>query len=94
MLPAIEHAWDISPSEAIDLQIKLSKKVVRKDRLGVVNRIAGIDVAYHKNNDTLVASIVIVDAHSLETIESHAWAGIASYPYVPGLFRLENCLQS
>ncbi|WP_267269557.1 deoxyribonuclease V [Pseudomonas protegens] len=86
MLPAIKHAWDIPPNEAIDLQIKLSKQVVKKDRLGVVNRIAGIDVAYYKNNDTLIASIAIVDAQSLEIIESHAWAGVASYPYVPGLF--------
>lgn len=86
MQPVIQHPWDITPSEAIDLQIRLSKLVVKQDQLGPISSIAGIDVAYHKENDTLIASIVVVDAESLEIIEEHAWSGTTSFPYVPGLF--------
>lgn len=86
MQPVIQHPWNITPNEALDLQLRLSSLVVKEDRLGPISRIAGIDVAYHKDKDTLVASTVIVDAESLEVIEEQAWAGKASFPYVPGLF--------
>lgn len=82
----MQHPWNITPTEALNLQLRLSSLVVKEDQLGPIVRIAGIDVAYHKDRDTLVASAVVVDAESLEVIEEQALAGKASFPYVPGLF--------
>ncbi|TDJ78133.1 deoxyribonuclease V [Pseudomonas putida] len=86
MQPVMQHPWNITPTEALNLQLRLSSLVVKEDQLGPIVRIAGIDVAYHKDSDTLVASAVVVDAESLEVIEEQALAGKASFPYVPGLF--------
>lgn len=86
MQPVLQHPWDITPSQAIALQQQLSQHVIRQDQVGAITRIAGIDVAYHKDNDTLIASIVVVDAQSLEVIEERAWADTTVFPYVPGLF--------
>ncbi|WP_313741166.1 deoxyribonuclease V [Pseudomonas sp.] len=86
MTPLINHAWDITPDEAITLQLWLSKRVVRVDELSTVSKIAGIDVAYHKQNATVVASIVVVDAETLEVVERLAYSDVALFPYLPGLF--------
>ncbi|WP_252091241.1 deoxyribonuclease V [Pseudomonas sp. MWU13-3659] len=86
MHPVIQHRWDISPSDAITLQQALAKQVIKTDQLGAISRIAGIDVAYHKNNDTLIATIVVLDAETLEIIEARAWEDTSTFPYVPGLF--------
>lgn len=86
MQPVIQHAWGVSPDEAITIQQRLAGRVEKIDRLGPVVRVAGIDVAYHKDADTLIASIVILDAQTLEVIEQRAVAGKACFAYVPGLF--------
>lgn len=47
---------------------------------------AGIDVAYSKQNDTLVAAIVILEADSLQVVESVVVEDHVHFPYIPGLF--------
>lgn len=44
------------------LQEQLAKSVERTDRLGPVKTVAGVDVAYDKHSDKLVAAIVVLDA--------------------------------
>lgn len=86
MQPVIQHPWDVTPDDALEIQKHLAARVVKEDRLGPVARIAGIDVAYHKDNDTLIATVAVLDAMTLEVIEQRALAGQARFPYVPGLF--------
>ncbi|WP_270169011.1 deoxyribonuclease V [Paenibacillus sp. SYP-B4298] len=84
--PVIQHSWDISESQAIILQKELALKVIKEDQLKHVNYIAGVDVAYSKNNDRLVAAVIILDATTQNLIESSVVEDIPSFPYIPGLF--------
>lgn len=86
MQPAIHHSWDISEQEAIALQRDLASKVVRADELDPVKLVAGVDVAYSKHNNTLVAAVVVLDAASGELVETVTIQDQELFPYVPGLF--------
>ena len=86
MLPVIQHPWDVSPETAVQLQQELATKVITQDQLGNVTRIAGVDVAYATDTETLAAAVVILDANSLGVIETVVASDVARFPYVPGLF--------
>lgn len=86
MEPIITHDWDISEAEAIKLQKKLSSKVIKNDHLAPVKLIAGVDVAYAKESNKLVAAVIILDADTLEIIETVIAEDKAQFPYIPGLF--------
>lgn len=82
----INHAWNLSEAEATLLQQELATKVIQEDRLNEVHRVAGVDVAYQKSSNKLVAAAVVLDADSLEVIETVTAEDYAQFPYIPGLF--------
>lgn len=86
MKPVFNHSWNLSKKKALELQIALSEKVVRRDQFHDVKLVAGVDVAYEKNGNNLVATVVIMDAKSLKIIESVVAKSFARFPYITGLF--------
>ncbi|MCP2323814.1 deoxyribonuclease V [Hamadaea flava] len=78
-----------TPEEAIALQERLRDRVrVDVPLPGNPALVAGVDVAYADSEDTegLVAgAIVILDAATLDVVESASLVGRAEFPYVPGL---------
>lgn len=86
METVIQHRWNLNEMEAIELQRKLSKKVITEDSLDPVHHVAGVDVAYSKNNDTLSAAIVVLESDSLKIVESVVIEDTVQFPYIPGLF--------
>ncbi|MCG9768451.1 deoxyribonuclease V [Pseudoalteromonas piscicida] len=86
MQPVIQHSWNISETEALRLQTELAAKVSLDDQLGEIALIAGVDVAYAKETDKIVAAVVILDAQTLEVVETSITEGKARFPYIPGLF--------
>jgi deoxyribonuclease V len=86
MTPTINHSWRLTESDALLLQQELAAKVTKRDKVDKVDLIAGVDVAYEKNSETLVAAVVVLDAHSLKVIETATTKDRAQFPYIPGLF--------
>lgn len=86
MQPVFNHPWDLSSSEAEALQIELSAQVITHDCLGQVKTVAGVDVAYDKYSNKLVAAAVVLDAVSLNVLDSAVAKDIERFPYIPGLF--------
>lgn len=82
----IKHDWNISEVEALALQKELAAKVVKTDQFNEIKLIAGVDVAYKKDNDNLVAAVVVLDANSLEIVETATAEDKVQFPYIPGLF--------
>lgn len=80
------HAWDLSPEAATLLQRDLAKQIRLDDELPEIKRVAGVDIAYGKNSEELIAGVVVLDAHSLQVLERAHFIGTAVFPYVPGLF--------
>jgi len=74
-----------SPDDAIALQERLRDQVRVDVPLPAVPRlVAGVDVAY-SDTDLVAGAIVILDASSLEVVESASLVGRTEFPYVPGL---------
>jgi deoxyribonuclease V len=76
----------VTPEEAIAEQERLRPFVSTEADPGlVVRHVAGLDVSY-ADDDRLAAAVVVLDAESLETVDSAVVTGKADFPYVPGLF--------
>lgn len=86
MNPKVNHSWNLTESEAILLQQELAANVTKVDQLNEVHLVAGVDVAYEKHSDKLVAAVVILDASTLDLIETVTAEDRAQFPYIPGLF--------
>ncbi|HOT28670.1 MAG TPA: deoxyribonuclease V [Candidatus Ozemobacteraceae bacterium] len=84
------HAWDVSPSEAIEIQQSLVKRIVRRGDSSA-RLIAGIDCSFEKttgeaaDRGTIYAAIVIWDSRTGTTVEEAFSVMPATFPYVPGL---------
>lgn len=77
------NSWGLSPAEAIDLQSKLAAAVVRQNRLGPVNRVAGVEVAI--TEEMARAAVVVLSYPGLEPVEAALATRPVTFPYVPGL---------
>ena len=79
----ITPKWDLTPSDAIDLQKRLSGDVIRKSRLTTVETVAGIDTGYSKGMAR--AAVVSLKYPSLEPLEQAISLRPVNFPYIPGL---------
>jgi len=79
------HSWDVSTSEAGDLQRDLATRVVRSRCLHSTPRyIAGTDMSVDRIRGTARAAAVVIEYPSLELVEVRTAAGPLAWPYVPG----------
>lgn len=86
MKSIITHPWNINEEEAIDLQRRLANFVERDDRIGDIKTVAGVDVAYAKHSNKLIAAAVVIDFNSLNLIQKSVVEDTVQFPYIPGLF--------
>ncbi len=86
MRQAFSHPWPVDERAAAALQEQLAKSVERVDRLGPVRTVAGVDVAYDKHSDKLIAAVVVLDAQTLQVVAQASAQDVEKFPYVPGLF--------
>ena len=86
MKKVFSHPWPVDDRAAIKLQEQLANMVERVDRLGPVRTVAGVDVAYDKYSDKLIAAVVVLDAQTLAVVAQARAHDVEKFPYVPGLF--------
>lgn len=86
MIPAINHSWNLSEEDSLELQKELAVKVIKHDSFDSINLVAGVDVAYQKDSDKLVATVVILDAETLNIVETATAEDMVQFPYISGLF--------
>lgn len=86
MKTAFTHAWDLDPTQALALQQQLAAQVEHSDRHAPLRSATGVDVAYAKDSDNLIAAAVTLDLSTLRVIEQVVVEDRARFPYVPGLF--------
>lgn len=77
-----EGRWDLT--QATELQARWRKRVESEDRLGPIQIVAGADVSYARGDPVLYASVVSLDAASLELLETAGVVRPAEFPYLPG----------
>jgi len=81
----MNHSWDLSPKEAIDLQNRLAFQVVLKPLPERIRLVAGGDVGYSRGHNTAVAAMATYSFPDLEFKELVQYQSEIPYPYVPGL---------
>ncbi len=77
------HSWDISSQDARRLQMKLATHIIRENRLGTVQTVAGIDVAI--KGDMSCAAVVVFNFPELDVTGQATATRRVTCPYVPGL---------
>jgi deoxyribonuclease V len=86
MKQAYAHPWPTNEAQALQLQQQLAPLVVREDRFGALRTVAGVDVAYDKHSNKLVAAVVVLDIATLTVLAQASAQDIERFPYIPGLF--------
>jgi deoxyribonuclease V len=84
------HPWPETAEEAMAIQDRLRPLLVL-DEPGPASpaTVAGLDVSYADGDDAttrLAAAVVVLDARTLDVVETSVVTGTAAFPYVPGLF--------
>ena len=64
------HDWNLEPKEAIALQKRLRDQVIREDRIGTVERVAGIDVGFEDGGRITRAAVAVLSFPDLISPES------------------------
>lgn len=81
----LNHRWDISPTEAIELQKVLARQVIVRPLAGAVRTVAGTDCAFLAGGSRVLAGAVLCDARSMEVVESAYVVMPCAMAYIPGL---------
>jgi deoxyribonuclease V len=79
------HPWDLPPKEGVALQRRLAVLVVLQPLPKSIVLVAGADVGYRRQGDTVVAAVAVHAFPGLELVELVHGEGPVSFPYVPGL---------
>ena len=79
------HPWDISPSEAIRIQIKLKNRVRLEPLQKPVVRVAGADIAIFRKSQEAFAGVVVMSYPDMTILEKRGKRVQVSFPYIPGL---------
>jgi deoxyribonuclease V len=74
-----------SVKEAIELQVRLSEKLVIRGKPLKINYIAGVDVAYTKDTNISICVIVLFSYPEIELLDISSYHSKTGFPYIPGL---------
>ena len=77
------HRWDVSPSEAMEIQQQLRSRVSMERTVGQVNTMAGVDVYF--KGEVARAAIVVLSYPELTPLDYSLADLPAEFPYIPGL---------
>jgi deoxyribonuclease V len=82
---AVSHRWDLSPKEAMVLQVQLAERVIKETTFqpSAVRTVAGVDVAFE--GKAVKAAAVVLSFPELEPLEVAQSEVPMTFPYVPGL---------
>lgn len=79
------HDWNLTPTEAVELQKELRSQVRIEPLKRKVNLVAGCDISFNKFSDIFYAGIVVLRLPELEIVDSATAITKISFPYIPGL---------
>jgi len=79
------HSWNLSYSQAIELQKRLAVQVKHLKLKNRTKIIAGLDCAFSRDGTKIIAAVVVLQLPKLETIETTSAVRKVTFPYIPGL---------
>ncbi len=79
------HNWNLSYSQARELQSRLAPRVQIKTFSKNPRLVAGLDCAFTKDGKRIVAGAVVLELPGLEITETKSATRKVAFPYIPGL---------
>lgn len=80
------HKWNLTPADAIELQLQLAGQVLVKNFLPESpDLVAGVDVSYRWHGTRFFAAVVVLRIPGLEVVGEASASGDVTFPYIPGL---------
>lgn len=87
------HSWDVTPSEAKEIQLQLRARIELDDRIPEIRHVAGGDLAmelpgprsWKTREGRAIAGIVVYRFPEMEEVERVSAVSPLTFPYVPGL---------
>jgi deoxyribonuclease V len=79
------HSWQVSPSQAFDIQLRLAVQVSRSNEVASPRFIAGVDISVDRVQGIARGAVVVLNYPQLEVVETQVVEGKVDFPYVPGL---------
>jgi deoxyribonuclease V len=79
------HSWNLSYSQAAELQKRLACKVQFTPLKKPPKLIAGLDCAFTKDAQIIIAAAVVIKLPDLVLIETTTASRKVTFPYIPGL---------
>ncbi len=79
------HGWQLSTSQAIEMQHRLSAQVSRHSEVIAPHFIAGVDISVGKAGEMARGAVVVLNYPELKVVETEVVQGRLDLPYIPGL---------
>lgn len=79
------HSWQLSTSQAIEVQYRLAAQVSRNSDVIAPHFIAGVDISVRKAPEMAIATVVVLSYPELRVVEREVARGRLDFPYIPGL---------
>ena len=79
------HSWQVSPAEALNIQLRLASQVSRRNEVATPQFIAGVDISVSRAQGMATGATVVLSYPELRLVETKVVTGKLNFPYVPGL---------
>ncbi|KPK45197.1 MAG: hypothetical protein AMJ65_00645 [Phycisphaerae bacterium SG8_4] len=79
------HKWNLSYSQAREVQRSLADKVQFTPLARSPRLVAGIDCAFSRDGQRILAAVVVLTLPELELVETTRAVRKVTFPYIPGL---------
>jgi deoxyribonuclease V len=79
------HSWQLSATEAVEMQHRLSARVLRDGEVVKPHYIAGVDVSISRTRKVATGAVVVLEYPGLRLVEARVTHGEVDFPYIPGL---------
>jgi deoxyribonuclease V len=79
------HSWQVSPAQALGIQLRLASQVSRSNEVANPRFIAGVDISVNGARGMATGATVVLNYPELRLVETKVVSGKVDFPYVPGL---------
>jgi len=79
------HGWQLSTSQAKEMQYRLAGQVSRKNQVSAPVFIAGVDISVSRVRKKATGAVVVLKYPELTVVETQVARGQLDLPYIPGL---------
>ncbi len=79
------HSWQVSTTQALEIQQRLATQVSKTNGVTAPRFIAGVDISAGRGTGMATGAVVVLQYPELSVVETKIARGKLNFPYIPGL---------